>query len=306
MKWFSDVNAQMKELVGWFEKNSEELNRMTDGLYRLTSDDLLKGVEALSKKLANEVFPILKQGSGENAGVAPSAEFLDKAKREFASTGGATANTRPAQAQLTKADVDARREQAIRYFMAHGWTRDQAIGIAANFQKESGFNPDAVGDNGKALGIAQWHPDRQANFEKVFGHSMKGSTYEEQLAFTQWELDNTERAAAEKLRRAGSAAQSAAVFSRGYERPGRGIWAQGAEAEDRARIAAHIGMLSGAALAVSANPPAATMPASSTQTSVSIGHITVNSQATDANGIARDIRASLDQHLAANAQTRLR
>src|SRR5260363_90445 len=51
---------------------------------------------------------------------------------------------------------------------AQGWTHKQAAGIVANLKIESGLNPKAVGDGGKAYGIAQWHPPRQAEFRRAF------------------------------------------------------------------------------------------------------------------------------------------
>ena len=41
----------------------------------------------------------------------------------------------------------------------------------------------------------------------------------EQLAFVNWELNNTEKAAGDRLRRATTARESAGVVSRYYERP---------------------------------------------------------------------------------------
>lgn len=37
----------------------------------------------------------------------------------------------------------------------------QIAGIKQNISRESGFNPRAVGDNGAAVGLGQWHPDRR-------------------------------------------------------------------------------------------------------------------------------------------------
>ncbi|MBM6588386.1 phage tail tip lysozyme, partial [Streptococcus pneumoniae] len=41
------------------------------------------------------------------------------------------------------------------FFQSMGWSKEQAAGIVANLQRESNMNPRAVGDNGKAVGIAQ-------------------------------------------------------------------------------------------------------------------------------------------------------
>lgn len=119
---------------------------------------------------------------------------------------------------------------------AKGWTREQAIGVAANIEQESRYNPAAVGDGGKAYGIAQWHPDRQANFEKAMGKSIRGSSIDDQVSFIDWELRNTEKAAGNRLRSASTAADAAAIFSEHYERPA----ARDLEKVNRGRRAAQL------------------------------------------------------------------
>lgn len=111
-------------------------------------------------------------------------------------------------------------KKAMAYFQKMGWTKEQSAGLAANIQAESGGRHTAVGDNGKAYGIAQWHPDRQKNFEKWAGKRIQDSTYEEQLAFMNYELtEGTERAAGAKLKGAKTAAEAGSVVSTHYERP---------------------------------------------------------------------------------------
>lgn len=110
--------------------------------------------------------------------------------------------------------------KAMSYFTSKGWTREQAAGIVANLNKESNMHPGAVGDGGKAYGIAQWHPDRQREFEKWAGKSIKGSTVEEQMAFVHYEMtEGKERAAGDRLRRATSASEAGGIVSKYYERP---------------------------------------------------------------------------------------
>lgn len=136
---------------------------------------------------------------------------LDNLKREFDSgTGGKTTST---FAGGDKASY------AIAKFMEMGWAKEQAAGIVANLHRESGFKTDIVGDGGKAYGIGQWHPDRQANFQAQFGKSIKGSSFDEQLAFVDWELRNTESRAGKRLMGAGSAREAGGIVSQFYERP---------------------------------------------------------------------------------------
>jgi hypothetical protein len=101
-----------------------------------------------------------------------------------------------------------------------GWNSNQASGILANLQAESGLNPKAEGDNGQAYGIAQWHPDRQKEFAKWSGHDIHSSTLGEQLQFMQYELtQGMYSAAGDALKRSGSANEAGVVISSMYERP---------------------------------------------------------------------------------------
>lgn len=108
---------------------------------------------------------------------------------------------------------------AVKKLQAMGLGRDQAIGLVANFQAESKMDPHAVGDNGQAYGLGQWHPDRQANFKRVYGFDIRKSTREQQLAFAVWELQNTEKIAADKLSTTTTPQAAAAVISKYFERP---------------------------------------------------------------------------------------
>lgn len=117
-------------------------------------------------------------------------------------------------------DAKALGAQALAYFKSKGWTAEQAAGIVANIARESNFNTKAVGDNGAAFGLAQWHGDRQAKFRALFGKDIRQSTFAEQLQFIQHELTaGAEQAAGVALRSARSARDAAGAVSRHYERP---------------------------------------------------------------------------------------
>ena len=126
-----------------------------------------------------------------------------------------------------------------------GWSPTIAAGIAANVLRESGGRPNAVGDNGQAFGLAQWHADRQALFKKVFGHDIKTATVEEQTKFIDYELHHNEKVAGAALERLAKrtalsdqerAARAAAIISKYYERPAK----TGEEMDKRAQLAAQI------------------------------------------------------------------
>lgn len=139
----------------------------------------------------------------------------------------------------------AKTKQAMDYFMSQGWTKEQAAGIVGNLHKESGgFRDDVIqgkesgrGDGGKAVGIGQWHAPRQKDFKNKFGKSIVGSTFEDQLAFTNFELTKgKEQAAGDRLKKAKTAEQAGAIVSEFYERPAD---TQG-ENRERGQMAANI------------------------------------------------------------------
>ena len=114
--------------------------------------------------------------------------------------------------------LSEKKRQAMNFFTENGYTKEQAAGIIGNLIAESNLNPFAVGDGGKAFGIAQWHPDRQAIFSRVFGKDIHNSTFEEQLAFVKWELENTETTANNHLKSTTTASDAAYVFDKHFER----------------------------------------------------------------------------------------
>ena len=108
-------------------------------------------------------------------------------------------------------------KQVQQYLLRKGYTHVQVVGIMANLKEESGYKPNLYGDSGKAYGIAQWHPDRRALFQKKFGKSMIGSSVQEQLDFLDYELKHHEKDAYRKLKKATSIADSVQAFAH-YER----------------------------------------------------------------------------------------
>lgn len=111
-------------------------------------------------------------------------------------------------------------QTAYQFFIDQGYTPEQAAGIVGNLQAESGgtLNPSAVGDSGQAYGIAQWHPDRQAIFQRQFGVPIQQATFDQQLQFVAYELNNNERSAGNKIRAATTVEDAAFAVDKFYER----------------------------------------------------------------------------------------
>lgn len=111
-------------------------------------------------------------------------------------------------------------KRSMQFFQDKGWTKEQAAGISANLGLESNFDPAAVGDSGRAYGIAQWHDFRQKEFAKWAGKPIKNSSLDEQLGFVHYELTKGgEVSAGDALRATKTAAAAGDIVSRKYERP---------------------------------------------------------------------------------------
>ena len=178
------------------------------------------------------------------------------------------------------------------FFESKGWSAAQAAGIVANLQAESNMNPGAVGDGGKAYGIAQWHPDRQAAFAKWAGKDIKGSSVEEQLAFVHYEMtEGAEQRAGNALRQALTAQRAGEVVSRQYERPAD---ADGEATRRGARARALLLGIPGAAQAARGAGAAPRASGGGSTVTTTVGEVNVYTQATDAAGIAKDIGGEMD------------
>lgn len=186
--------------------------------------------------------------------------FQDKLG-EFLVKGAAAIGVGSAQEAVAMTDIGKgvvpggrdKAEGAIKFFMDKGWTRNQASAISANYGLESQYNAAAVGDGGEAYGLGQWHRGRRDDFKNWSGKSMIGSSPEEQMAFTQYELtQGKEVAAGNALRATKTAKEAGEVVSRKYLRPGMTDEAKDREARVR-------GLLS-EKLASPAQPSAPTTP----------------------------------------------
>ena len=122
------------------------------------------------------------------------------------------------------AGVSGNAGTALRYFESKGFTPEQAAGIVGNLQAESGvnINPAAIGDGGAAWGIAQWHPDRRAIWERANNAQWQSNgsspNFQQQLDFIMYELQRTESRALRQLRATTTVQDAAASFDRYYER----------------------------------------------------------------------------------------
>lgn len=219
--------------------------------------EAVKGVEAL------------ETGKPQGSLIEGGAQWLsDKILGAYDSLFGST-DKRPSGQILS----DNARE-SYDFWISQGYSPEQASGIVANEQRESGFNPDAVGDSGKSKGIFQWDARRRAKIISRLGINPANASHKDQLKAAAWELEQTGIGA--KLRQQTTAAGSAALFSDLFENPANGP----TEALIRGGYANNIMSNYG-----------------NKSVAVKTGDIVVHTQATDADGISRDIGASLQKEL---------
>ena len=92
-----------------------------------------------------------------------------------------------------------------------------SAGLVGGFQRESSLDPTA--QNGDSYGIGQWLPGRQADFKKIFSHTIQSSTLAEQMQFSLDELFKGKEGAAGAALRASKTLPDAVAASLRYERP---------------------------------------------------------------------------------------
>lgn len=176
---------------------------------------------------------------------------------------------------------------AMQYLMSkYGLDANHAAGIVANMNAESGGNPGAVGDGGQARGAFQWHPDRQAGI--LAGTNIdvtKDPSLYKHLDAAMWELGK--RGQLDGFKATGSAYDAGAYFSSQFERPAAGAY----EAMRRGR----------AAMDIAGQTPFASQSGfgggGSGGNNVTIGKVEVNTQATDADGMARAASSALQRQI---------
>ena len=173
-----------------------------------------------------------------------------------------------------------------------GLSREEAAAFVGGFMGESGLKPSAK-NPGKdhATGIAQWLGVRKKRFQDKYGKSLEDATLDEQLQYVLDELGTTEQRSLKNLRQsnAGKPSEQQVLSgidllesSKGYER-GDSTPAL-LNRKKQYAMEAYVNSLQ--------NKPqsAQSINQSANNNGITInGDITVNTQATDAKGMVRDL-----------------
>lgn len=99
--------------------------------------------------------------------------------------------------------------------------RIQSAGVVGNLILESeGLNTKAKGDGGKAIGLAQWHPDRQVGLKALANsRGVDISDFDTQLEYVWQELNSTEKSALKSLSNVKTVSEATTNFMKNFERP---------------------------------------------------------------------------------------
>lgn len=120
----------------------------------------------------------------------------------------------------TNSNLIGKKKKAMEFFMNKGLTNYQAAGIVGNLMHESGLDTSIKGDGGKALGLAQWHPDRQKGLKTLAKNKgTKIDDFDTQLEYIWQELNTTEKKALNALLNSKTVEQATDAFVL-FERPG--------------------------------------------------------------------------------------
>jgi murein DD-endopeptidase MepM/ murein hydrolase activator NlpD len=92
--------------------------------------------------------------------------------------------------------------------------------VAANFQAESGLNPSAIGDSGKAHGIAQWRDSRWTNLQNFAKEQNKDwDNFDLQLDFAWDEMTNKYPSMLSSLKSSKTSDEATEIVMLNYEIP---------------------------------------------------------------------------------------
>lgn len=120
--------------------------------------------------------------------------------------------------------MDQKAEYAYSYFIDQGYSPQAAAAIVGHFDVESGFNTKAIHDQGTGFGIAGWRDEKPGSGRKTQlmewakKNRMNPNSFDTQIRFADYELNNTEKRAGNRLRKATTVEEANDAMMH-YERP---------------------------------------------------------------------------------------
>ncbi len=235
--------------------------------YEQTADDI-------ATQLSSKLLPVVK--SLYDSSVSNGRWWNNILSGKPGNFGDVPANNGTSSPGASKR-LGSQREKDLAFWMAQGYTKEQAAAWVAASERESGGNPNAIGDNGKAHGLFQWHQPRRAAIFKGTGIDINNASREDQLKAAAWEAE--QRGDAGLIKGAKTADGAAALHTRFFERPADIV----GESMRRGQLA----------LSIAGDSAAGGAGGGGKNISVKVGDVNIHTSATDSQGIASDISNNL-------------
>lgn len=204
----------LQEYKGTLTEKANRMNQLVDHIMVMQQyNDAAKGIKPIDLRNHFAQGTPLPQGEGEG----PNATKLFRQELDRLQD---TIKNLPSQIQtdpnleLSGSKVSA--TEASTFFRGKGWSDAATAGIVGNLMHESNLNTGAIGDEGQALSLAQWHPDRVKEAKKQ-GFDL--SNYNDALKFVDWELNNTHSTAGDRLKTTANPEEAARIFADLFEKP---------------------------------------------------------------------------------------
>lgn len=149
-------------------------------------------------------------------------DLVEKARGLFRSS-DTSSGQKPGGSSVIGSTKSENAQTIIRQMAAAGYTRAQIAAVLASADAESSFDHTRVGDGGKAYGLFQWHPDRQADFKEWAGKDIRDSTADEQIRFFLYEISRGKESgnARNFFVRSNTAARNAQILTEQVLRPSK-------------------------------------------------------------------------------------
>lgn len=166
----------------------------------------------------NNIFYDMKMQVDSGIEAVTTSLSIDLDTGEIAPDLGTPYETQPAPGEEGTIKGRSNEEKTLNFLLTSGLTPQQAAGVMANIQQESGFRPSA--DNGTHYGIAQW--DKVDRWPRVRSYiqslGMDPNSIEGQLRGLVWEAKR--RGDWQKVRKQTTSYTASEVWVRDFERPG--------------------------------------------------------------------------------------
>lgn len=276
---FSKDDAEFNKAIDTAEKQSESIDKAAKSAQSATES--VKSAINAAKGAAMDIY----SGKG--------GEVLDRATQGTKELGGKALEGAKSIFNSTKEKA----QHSMNVLMKGGLSREEAASFVGGFMGESGLKTGAVniGSKWKATGIAQWLGARKKRFEEKYGKPLESATLDEQLQYVLDELSTTEKRSLKNLRESnlGKSSEQQVLSgvellesSKGYER-GDSTPALMARKRQFA-MEAYMNSLQNQPQ----NVQSLKQPMQNNGITIN-GDITVNTQATDAKGIVRDLSTQI-------------